>query len=133
MHVSSRKLAQVVADRLNRIMPAPFVARTREWKLQLLRGEQSVTTISAAAIVEDTDDRTVEARVESSLHAMLDAVQDCLSEQLHEPWPDIGGRVMALPIVTVRDGRVDAAFGDESASRRLVLAPPIHLTDLIES
>lgn len=113
MAVSSLNLAAAAANRLNDIAPAGFQIRAYDSDIVVYFNGTDIDTVPAAGILEDIDDRTDEARLESALMAILEAVQDSICEQLHEPWPVGVNHEMGLPDVRVEAGTARAWFGDE--------------------
>lgn len=129
MQPSSLKFAQALAERVGEILPPPLTIRADGGNLVVSADGVSQGGSGAAMIVEDDDDRTVAERVECAARAVLDGIQDDVSEYLTLPWPaDADGR-MATAGVRVDEARVHLWFGSTESAAVITLSP-IDLDDL---
>ena len=128
MRVSSHKLATLLAQRLNGILPAPFRVEVRGFLLDLYVGEQWDTTSFALEQVGD-ETRDFAERLESAVHALLDPLQDSVSEFLHAPWPSVDGREMAMPGVRADSKAVHLWYGNDERAP-VVGIPAIELAQI---
>jgi hypothetical protein len=115
MRASSRKLAALLATRLDEILPPSLSARAEGPRLSIFVGDEAQCGSAAAVLVEDDDDE-LDARLETAIRAVLSGVQDCVIRHQREPWPE-SGRQGALPMpgARVEQGLVQLWFGDEHA------------------
>jgi hypothetical protein len=131
MQASSLRFAQALADRIGEILPPPLTIRADGGNLVVSVDGVSQGGSGAAMVVEDDDDRTPAERVETATRAVLDGVQDAVSEYLTLPWPaDADGR-MATAGVRVDAERVHLWFGG-TESAAVVTLRPIELREFIE-
>lgn len=131
MRSSSLKFAQVLAERIGEILPPPLTIRADGGNLVVSADGITLGGSGAAMIVENDDDRTPAERVECAGRAVLDGVQDDVSEYLTLPWPaDAGGR-MAMAAARVDAERVHLWFGSSEAAAVITLRP-IDLREFIE-
>lgn len=127
MPASSRKLAAAIAARLAQVVPPPLDVRAKGGRVTISIAGKSLGGSAAAAIVEDEDGRTSEERIVTAIRAILDGVQDAVTRELREPWPNKGGTT-ALPNARSDGRRVHLWFGDEQ-SPSLGL-PPIEIAEV---
>jgi len=115
MRASSRKLAALLATRLDEILPPSLSARAEGPRLSIFVGDEAQCGSAAAVLVEDDDDE-LDVRLETAIRAVLSGVQDCVIRHQREPWPE-SGRQGALPMpgARVEQGLVQLWFGDERA------------------
>ena len=123
MRLSSRKLAVSLARRLNEVVPPSFELRANQplilpppfgqssCPLALYIDGSFDTTLSAVEGVED-ESREFPERLDDSVCAVLNSVQESVSEHLRIPWPSIYGRKMAAPNVRYWAGNVRLWYGD---------------------
>jgi hypothetical protein len=132
MQPSSLRFARALAERIGEILPPPLAIRADGGNLVISADDIIHGGSAAASIVEDDDDRTVAERVECAGRAVLDGVQDAVSEYLTLPWPvDVDGG-MATAGVRVDAERVHLWFGG-SESTAIVTLRLIELGELAES
>lgn len=94
----SEKLAAALAERLSRVVPQTFSVRADGGAINLYYGGALLCSSRAPEFVDEEDsDSTWGERVEPAALAALGDLQDCLAEQLTEPWPPSRGDGMALP------------------------------------
>jgi hypothetical protein len=129
MHPSSQRFAQALAERIGEILPPPLTIRADGGNLVVSADGISQGGSGAAMIVEDDDDRTVAERVECAARAVLDGVQDDVSEYLTLPWPAGADGRMATAGVRADEARVHLWFGD-SQSAAVITLRSIDLGDL---
>jgi hypothetical protein len=142
MRLSSRKLAASLAKRLNEVMPPTFELRANQplilpppfgqsnCPLALYIISSFDTTLSAVEGVED-ESREFPERLDGSVWAVLDSVQDSVSEHLRIPWPSTDGREMAAPNVRSSAGAIHLWYGDseEAPVLRIRHIPLAEITD----
>ena len=132
MAASSRKLAALMASRLARVVPPPFAIGATDSGVGVYIGREALTLLggsNAASIVEDDDDRTAGERIESAVAAIMDGVQDCVAEELREPWPSLDRVTMALPNTRRDEKRICMWFGEDERAPVVALSP-IEIADL---
>ncbi|MGI8483983.1 MAG: hypothetical protein ACR2OU_06945 [Thermomicrobiales bacterium] len=135
MHASSRKLAAALAARLNEVVPGLFRVQAEGEDVGVYAQDSSIGGSGAPGIVEDDeddeddDDRTLGEKIETATRAVLDAVQDVISEYLCVPWPSLDGVAMAMPGVRVDTELVHLWYGaDESAPA--ISIPAIRISEI---
>jgi hypothetical protein len=129
MEPSSLRFAQALAERIGEILPPPLTIRADGGNLVVSADGVSQGGSGAAEIVENDDDRTPAERVECAARAVLDGVQDAVSEYLTLPWPaDADGRMATAGVRTDAE-RLHLWFGS-TESAAVVTLRPIEFGDL---
>ena len=123
------RFAQALAERIGEILPPPLTIRADGGNLVVSADGISQGGSGAAMVVENDDDRTVTERVECAARAVLDGIQDDVSEYLTLPWPVDAERRMAMPGVRAHAERLYLWFGS-SESAAVITLRPIELGDL---
>lgn len=128
MRASSRKLAMALAERIGKIVPAPFTLRSLGSGVDLYVGEEQIGGSDAAIIIEDKDGRTASERVKTVVLAVLGDIQDSVMLYLTEQWPtEIGGE-LAMPGARTDAGRVYLWYG-ASEEQPVISLRPIKFDD----
>ena len=134
MAALSHNLAAAVASRLATIIPSPFsvIAEGEEVKLYSERSGSRLLGVSpAAAILEDSDDRSLLEKMEVAALAIVSAIQDCVAEEMREPWPVQRDGAMALPQARSEGMSVIIWFGSEEAPD--IALAPIKLSEAVNA
>jgi hypothetical protein len=97
MAALSRNLAVELVARLSKVVPAQFQVRAEGQDIGVYIQGRSLGGSGATSIVEEEDDRDLSDKAEVAIRAVLDAVQDCIVEYLHEPWPRARDGALAMP------------------------------------
>jgi hypothetical protein len=97
MPALSSNLAVELAARLEAVVPANFSVRADGDQIGVYQGERLLGGSAAASIVDEEDERALSEKIAAASRAVLDAVQDCIIEELHEPWPRMVDGSLALP------------------------------------
>jgi hypothetical protein len=128
MRASSRKLAAVLAQRLNDIAPAPFRVSAEDGRVNIYIAD-ALDTISLTADIVEDETRDLAERLWTAAESVLSALQDSVSEHTSLPWPSTDGRTMALPGVRWDGESIHLWFGPDEAAP-VVSMPPISITEI---
>jgi hypothetical protein len=119
--IDAPTLAHALATRLVAVVPAGFSVVADGPEVAVASGAWSVS-IDVKALVEQEGDPN--ENVQSGAWAVLSTVQDFITEELRQPWPD-GVVPLPIPATAVEGARLRLWYGDE---REPVLElPPISL------
>lgn len=129
MPASSHNLASALAARLAGILPSPLTVVAKGFVVCLFAGDTLIDNSASAHIVDLDDGRTIALKVEVCAEAVLSEIQDSVAKYLHEPWPKLGRREMALPGARADDTFVHLWYGEEGSTAHMPLAP-IALSDI---
>lgn len=138
------KLAAMLAERLQAIMPSPFHVRAEGGWVSYFNDEQWDGSSEVAGILDqqqpgtndDLDEqderRPMEDQVASICWNVLSAAQDMVAETTREPWPRLPRGGMANPGTRVEAGRVYLWYGpdDDSEASAVLSLTPIELVAL---
>ena len=127
---SSHRLASALAQRLNAAVPAGFRVTADGSAVHVEVDGQRIGESQAASIVQDRDDRTDAERIETATRAVLDAVQDGVSEHVREPWPATATGAMAMPAARSNSEHVQLWYGSDEHAPALGF-PPISVAEVI--
>lgn len=130
LKVAARRLAFLVADRLNSLLPEGFQALSSGTKILVCREDELFTDYDIESLVDQGGEP--EENIITGAHAALDHIQDALTEEFKKPWPfDPAGRIATLhaPRTKWVGNELRLSFGSEG----LFLLPPIALDDLTQS
>jgi hypothetical protein len=117
MNVSSHNLAVDIAERLNDFAPDGLSIGSVGKAIEVYSGDRMIGGSPALGIIDENDDRSVTAKIETAVRAALDGIQDVIIEDIHRPWPGPPGPGSELPMPDCRvsgDGLL-VWFGDEAA------------------
>lgn len=115
MRASSPRLASALASRLDSKVPDDIVVRADGTNVIVVHGDREFGASGATQIVDDEDGRSLAERVETVVRAVLSGVQDCVVEELTEPWPTNGSGGLAFPGARVVGHEVRSWYGEEQA------------------
>jgi hypothetical protein len=127
MNVSFRNLAVSISGQLDDLVPDGLSIGSADGTIEVYSGGRVVGGSPALEIIDENDDRSVSARIETAVRATLSGIQDVIIEYIHSPWPgqqDHGAEIPE-PNCRVTGDELLVWFGDEAAPT-LVL-PPIRL------
>jgi hypothetical protein len=130
MQASSLRFAQALAERIAEILPLPLTVRADGASVDVYADGISQGGSAAPVIVEDDDGRTLDERVETAARAVLDGIQDGVSEYLTLPWPLGADGQMAVAGARADTERVYLWFGGSEAGAAITLRP-IELGELV--
>jgi hypothetical protein len=116
-------LAHALATRLVAVVPDGISVVADGSSVDVVSAAWSVT-VDLGSLVEQEGDPNQNA--ESGALAVLNTVQDFVTEELKRPWPE-GGAPLPVPAAAVEGGELRLWYGDErEPALRL---PPIRLRD----
>ncbi len=127
----SHRLAAALATRLRVVLPPSLTVSVHGSGVSLYASGAHVGGSANAALIDDETDETLGERATRTVHGFLSTIQDAISEELTEPWPEDGGYRMASPGAREEGGLVFLWYGDNEMSPRVAF-PPIDLKDLIQ-
>lgn len=140
------KLAAMLAERLEAVMPPPFHVRAEGGWVSHFNDEQWDGSSEVAGVLdhgrsgtnedlgEQHEPRPMEDQVASICWNVLSAAQDMVAETTHDPWPRLLQGGMANPGTRVEAGRVYLWYGpdDDSEATAVLSLVPIELVALEE-
>lgn len=129
MAVSSRKVAELLATRLNRILPGGLSAASNGVSVGVY-GRGRLLCGSGAAIIIEDGGGSEEDRLETAIRAVLSAVQDCVMSSLSRQWPVASDGTVGMPDARIAGGRAHLWFGSEHSP--IAFMPPIEIAELSE-
>jgi len=109
-------------------MPAPFRLSADGGQLLLYIGDELDVIFPGLRNVED-ETRELAERLWGTVHAVLNMVQDSISERSRTPWPSIDGRQMALPGVRIDADFVHLWYGEDERAP-IASIPAIRIADI---
>jgi hypothetical protein len=127
MPALSSNLAVELAARLEAVVPANFSIRAEGDQIGVYQGERLLGGSAAASIVDEEDERALSEKIAAASRAVLDAVQDCIIEELHEPWPRMVDGSLALPESETDGRRVYFWYGSYRGELRFVQLTPLEI------
>jgi hypothetical protein len=125
----SHRLARALASRLQVVLPPSLTVSVHGSGVSLYANGAPVGGNANAALIDDETDETPGERAARAVRGFLSAMQDDISEELTEPWPEDIGYQMALPGAREEGGQVFLWYGDNESDPRVAF-PPIDLTNL---
>jgi hypothetical protein len=129
--VQSHRLASAVAARLAEVVPSSLSVRSDGLLVNVYRKAEPTIPLggsAAAQIISDDDGRSLPEKARVAVASILNGVQDCVAEELAEPWPQVSGK-MAQPNARTDGERVYLWYGDVERFPVISLAP-IRLAEL---
>ena len=127
---NAHKLAAMLASRLSRVVPSTLGVRAHGHRVDVFDGNECFPASAAAAIVDDSDGRSLEEKVEVASCAVLNGVQDAIAQALRAEWPVLPKGGMALPDARCDGPRLHLWFGERAAP--VVELVPIELSEFRE-
>jgi hypothetical protein len=115
----------MLAERLSSAVPNTLKVRAEGDVVEVFDGDESVGGSAASSIVEDSDSRSLEEKIETASLAVLSGVQDAIAEALRVEWPLLARGGMALPEARSDGRQVHLWFGEKTAPAMVL--PPIEL------
>ena len=130
MRASSHRLATKLAERLDRVVPAPLrVSASGESVLLNVRGV-AIGGSGCAELLEEKDGRTLHELVGSAVRGVLNDVQDSVMLFLREKWPTDHKKELALADARTDLHRVYLWYGG-SEDKPVVGMEPIEFDQLL--
>jgi hypothetical protein len=116
--MSGNGFASALAEWVQSVVRDGFTVRAEEGWVRVSRGDDIGTSTGVAEIMGDSREGMA-----SAASAVLNSVQDYVSEELREPWPSLD-----VPEVAVEDSTLRMWFGERSSPTLAV--SDIDLTEL---
>jgi len=129
MRASSRKLAIALAERLGEVVPPPLTLGAECGGVSIYADGVLQGGSHAPNLVEVEDGRALAERVALAVEGVLDSIQDCVMEYLHEEWPADGAGKSAPPGARTEGGRAYLWYG-ASEDDPVIGLPPIEFDEL---
>ena len=107
--------------RLNGVVPEGFRLTAEDQGLVLRIHGTWDSRVVSPEIVED-ESRDLGERLETTVFAALDSIQDSVTEYLRIPWPSADGRSMAEPGVRYDGDAIHLWYGDSEKAAVLGLS-----------
>jgi hypothetical protein len=123
MHASSHRLATKLAERLDRVVPAPLRVRASSSSVLLdLRGV-GIGGSGCAELLEERDGRTFQELISNAALCVLNDVQDSVIVFLQSKWPIDDKKELALPGARSDQNRIHLWYGNSEENPVIDMEP----------